>query len=267
MFLTGYPRGLSRCLCFKIRRLNDHIVELANDNIGHPIFYVIGDIHGEVDRLVALHTKINNYHLNVFSTHRKIIIHLGDYVDRGHDSYAVIEWIMERSELMDAQSEIINLKGNHEDMMVKAFLSDNPSSYNFWIKNGGVQTIESYAWRDLSRPPKTHLDWMQHLKSYYWNKKEKIICVHAGIDQNTFPNDGQTIHLWKRTDHLQHMINPVREDLKDTIIIHGHTPTETCQPDISTNRLVVNVDTGACFDGDLTSAIVRHGELLGFLST
>jgi serine/threonine protein phosphatase 1 len=75
--------------------------------------YMIGDIHGcyrEFERI-----------LDLCSDHADgrpaRLITLGDYVDRGPDSYGVVQLIRHRlvGDYPIFQS-IINLKGNHEDM-------------------------------------------------------------------------------------------------------------------------------------------------------
>ncbi len=51
----------------------------------------------------------------------------------------------------------------------------------------------------------------------------------------------------------------------EELIVHGHTPIRTGQPDVRENR--VNLDTGAVYGGPLTVAIFSQEEAppLGFL--
>ena len=88
----------------------------APGKVAMPHTYVIGDVHGcyrEFERL-----------LNLCSDHANgkpaRLITLGDYVDRGPDSFGVVQLIRHRlaGEYPGFKS-IINLKGNHEDMMVR----------------------------------------------------------------------------------------------------------------------------------------------------
>jgi hypothetical protein len=69
------------------------------------------------------------------------LITLGDYVDRGPDSYGVVQLIRHHlaGEYPIFQS-IINLKGNHENMMVRAVLGGELSAKQNWVSsdNGGA---------------------------------------------------------------------------------------------------------------------------------
>jgi serine/threonine protein phosphatase 1 len=52
--------------------------------------------------------------------------------------------------------------------------------------------------------------------------------------------------LWIREPFLSYNAN------YNTFVVHGHTPTDSSLPDLRSNRL--NLDTGACFGGELTAA-------------
>ena len=50
-------------------------------------------------------------------------------------------------------------------------------------------------------------------------------------------------------------------------VIHGHTVTENFFPEMSLNQQRINIDTGACYGGDLTSAVYKNDQVIDFLST
>jgi len=50
--------------------------------------YVVGDIHGCYDKLTALMDKIN------IDLDSEKLVFLGDYIDRGPDSYEVVEYLI-----------------------------------------------------------------------------------------------------------------------------------------------------------------------------
>lgn len=56
------------------------------------MFYIIGDIHGYLNRLVVLFEKLTPV-LQKSDT----LIFLGDYIDRGAHSYEVIDYLVEIS--------------------------------------------------------------------------------------------------------------------------------------------------------------------------
>ncbi len=231
-----------------------------------PIHYIIGDIHGEFDRLVLLHTKIRRFHQSHFSQRLKTIIHLGDYIDRGPDSFSVVEWLIETSNTLEPETTVVNLKGNHEAMMLKSCASGSINDRAYWIRNGGQDTLDSYRVHGYEKPPKTHLDWMAALPSFYLDRNNKIICVHAGLNPNTFPHDGEDYHLWTRSETFFDANFSNNPDIADMKVIHGHTPSATFEPEISDNKQRINIDTGACYGGALTSAIIDNGNLIDFLS-
>src|SRR5579872_2716903 len=101
--------------------------------------YAIGDIHGCVDLLRTLRQLI---HEDAYRRQapRNVVVHLGDYVDRGKGSRAVIELLL-REPLPGFES--VHLKGNHEDIMLR-FL-DDVSVAPSWLTYGGMETLQSYG--------------------------------------------------------------------------------------------------------------------------
>ena len=79
--------------------------------------YAVGDVHGCLDRLVALH-EMSAEDITARPAQRTTLIHLGDYVDRGADSAQVIDWLINQPPV--PADEIVNLMGNHEHMMLSA---------------------------------------------------------------------------------------------------------------------------------------------------
>jgi len=79
--------------------------------------------------------------------------------------------------------------------------------------------------------------------------------VHAGIRPG-IALDAQTERdlLWIREPFLS------SPDDHGAFVVHGHTPLGSRQPDLHRNRL--NLDTGACFGGELTAALFAGEEAL-----
>ncbi len=228
------------------------------------VYYAIGDIHGEAEKLAILHGRIERRHARDYPGRKYVLVHLGDYIDRGPESYDVVERIM-NMESNDTRT-IINLKGNHEQIMLANYTKDDFKSHHFWMDNGGRQTLDSYRRAGFDAPPKRHLEWMKTLETYHWDKAAKLIFVHAGIDPAHFPNDGEDRHLWTRAAtffETETWDNPI---LKDVTVIHGHTPTDDKKPEIDGGFRRINIDTGACYGGALTAVILAAGEVPKFLS-
>ena len=78
--------------------------------------YAIGDVHGCLDRLAAVHEQIAE-DLATRPIDKSVLVHLGDYVDRGLDSAQVVDWLSGGAPV--PVGRIVNLMGNHEDMMLQ----------------------------------------------------------------------------------------------------------------------------------------------------
>lgn len=228
------------------------------------IYYAIGDVHGEAARLRQLHTIIRNQHQLKYPNKSMKLIHLGDYVDRGPDSAGVIDLLIELSE--DASLSLMALAGNHEEMMLNALSDDTPDSYDFWVKNGGKETLESYARRGNGDVPDAHLDWIRTLPTTHVDDVQKLIFVHAGVRPNQFPDDRRDIHLWTRARDFFDVERWRGTALQGWTVIHGHTPTDDNWPDqVGDDSRRINIDTGAVFGGRLTCAVLVPGEAVRFL--
>ena len=226
--------------------------------------YAIGDIHGCVDRLRALHEVILQ---DVVETtlDRRVAVYLGDYIDRGPESRKTVDLLLEEP-LPGFDS--IHLIGNHEAFLLE-FQEDQLFALS-WLKNGGYATCFSYGvdpaappegvdyltWlhRSLTdRMPRSHRRFFETLRSSH--VEGDYLFVHAGIRPG-LPLDDQDLDdlLWIREPFLSS-----DEDF-GKIVVHGHTPTE--EPELRANR--IGLDTGAVYGGKLT-ALVLEGDERRFL--
>jgi serine/threonine protein phosphatase 1 len=154
--------------------------------------YAIPDLHGRLDLLDRAIDAVARHADGMAST----IITLGDYVDRGPHSRQVIERLMS---WRPDESEVVNLKGNHEAMMCA--VCENRAELDWWIRNGGGETLASYGQSptlpDLRAIPADHLDWIANLPLMHVDRHR--IFVHAAVDPKA-PLDQQNEEtlLWKR---------------------------------------------------------------------
>ncbi len=228
------------------------------------IYYAIGDVHGEAEKLERLHDFIREDAQRKGAQH--MIVFLGDLIDRGPDSRAVIARAMEA----EAAGEAISVKGNHEELMIHAYERDETVGLYHWASNGGDDTIRSYQnvngthdhWRDAIDPD--HMKWMRALPSIIRDEARGLVFVHAGIDPARFPECPEGIRIWTRSRKFYNeMLWPKRPELEGLMVVHGHTPTLDKEPDQNPRR--INVDTGACFGGPLTCAVLAPDEKPRFL--
>jgi serine/threonine protein phosphatase 1 len=232
------------------------------------IYFAIGDVHGESRKLAELHAAI--LERIAFEGAPARIIHLGDYVDRGPDTRGVIERVMalEARFASDPSISVKSLKGNHEQMMLDAY--DRTADAGSWWSQGGAEAADSYAggsglagqdWRQTI--PADHISWMRGLESIAFDRERAIAFVHAGIEPASFPDCADAVRLWTRSDRFfDHANWPEREELKNLLVVHGHTP-RSYQPENFPHR--INVDTGACFGGPLTAVMLKEGAEPQFL--
>ena len=219
------------------------------------VYYAIGDVHGEIEKLETLLARIRDDARAHGAAHT--IVFLGDLIDRGPDSRTVVETAKRLTEA----GEAISIKGNHEELMLHA--CDNRESIGIyhWAENGGDETILSYArangakddFRDVI--DEAHIDWLRTLPTMVRDEPRGLVFVHGGIDPKTFPNCTDELRMWTRSDKFFDPGRwPKRPELEGVLVIHGHTPTHDFEPHSNPRR--INVDTGACFGGPLTAVVL-----------
>lgn len=215
------------------------------------IYYAIGDVHGYDDMLGLLHDEIFK---ELDSEAETTIIHLGDYVDRGSKSKQVIDRIIKLQSEAEAFGpptlKIINLLGNHEDMLIKAAEASNYDPIWLWEQNGGDKTLQSYGVDAAKNILKDHLKYLKTLSFQYRVEKDKLLFVHAGIEPSVFPNLEKETAIWIRSHRFFNDYKWDNPKLQDWLVVHGHSPiNETGE--YSPRR--INVDTGVCFGGRLSA--------------
>ena len=188
--------------------------------------YCIGDVHGRLDLLEELQAMILEDSAGFDGS--KVIVYLGDYIDRGAQSKQVLDLLIEQP-LADFES--VHLLGNHEHAMLD-FLRNPEGIGAAWLGFGGQVTCLSYGVgpnrimmnadlellrEELSEKlPQSHLDFMNsmpltHIEgSYYF--------VHAGIRPDESIEDQQAGDLlWIREEFTR------SRRRHKYIIVHGHT--------------------------------------------
>lgn len=218
--------------------------------------YAIGDPHGCAARLAALHDQIAEDVL-ASQPERALIVHLGDYVDRGPDSAEVIDLLLAPPPLHGL--EVVNLLGNHEQMMLAALApSATEEVIGFWLGNGGGATLESYGLspeepEGWDAVPREHVDFLRGCRSSF--AAGGYFFAHAGIRPEV-PLDRQDLMdlTWIREPFLSW------RGRLPAVVVHGHTPVKA--PEVRPHR--IGLDTGAVFGGALSCAVLEE-DRIGFL--
>lgn len=227
--------------------------------------YCIGDIHGRLDLLEELHAMIKDDCAGFDGC--RIVVYLGDYIDRGAQSKQVLDLLIEKP--LEG-FERVHLLGNHENALLD-FLRNPQGIGAAWLSFGGQVTCMSYGVGigklmlnmdlDLLRGelaeklPQSHLDFLNSMTLYH---TEGDYCfVHAGIRPGVPITDQQLGDLlWIREEFTHSPIN------HDFVVVHGHTISE--EVEALPNR--IGIDTGAYQTGLLT-ALVLEGSQQRLLQT
>jgi len=227
--------------------------------------YAVGDIHGRADLLEALLARLAADAGALDDA--PDLVFLGDYVDRGPDSRAVLERLAALGP--GPWRAPICLMGNHERLMLD-FLAD-PLAGPWWLGCGGAATLASFgieAAEDeadpatLARLSRALGARLGPLRSFLeglalTHLSGTLLIAHAGADPDRPPEaQPEEALLWGRSAIR-------RRPRGDGIwTLHGHF--KLAEPEIVPGRIAV--DTGAWQTGRLTAArICPDG--VAFLST
>lgn len=225
------------------------------------VVWAVGDIHGRHDLLRPLVEAIRQ-DLRTTEAGRKLVIFLGDYVDRGPASRDVVEYLATLP--ADEGVEWRFLKGNHEETMVK-FLGD-PSVGSQWCDYGGDATLKSYglrapdlkhrtdAWRRLASDLDHRLS--ERERAFLANLE---LCVEVGdyFFAHAGARPGQPLDRQSAGDLLWIRGQFLRSDLEfEKVVVHGHTPTA----EVHADRRRIGIDTRAYESGVLTALRLRGSQ-------
>lgn len=231
------------------------------------VVYAVGDIHGRDDLLSRLHQSITADIENLPPDRHAQVIYLGDYIDRGPDSRAVLDRLLDQP---IAGAESIFLKGNHEDAMLK-FL-DGQASEETWLPLGAGATARSYGARlrdqhgqalppeairaEVSAAvPQRHLRFLRSLKLCH--EVGDYLFVHAGVRPGCpLADQAPEDLLWIRDDFLR------SKRRHEHIIVHGHAAARG----VIVRRNRICVDTMA-YATDRLTCLVLEGSSRRFITS
>lgn len=221
------------------------------------MIYAIGDIHGQsamLDRALAL--------IEADGGPGARIVFLGDYTDRGPDSRAVVQTLVDG---VAAGRNWVVLRGNHDRMFTRFVRSGietdaRIASGKGWLHPalGGPMTLASYGVDTGGRGllaaaraavPEAHLAFLESRP--LWHLEQDLFFVHAGIRPGVpIPQQAEDDLIWIREGFLDH------HGAFDHLIVHGHTALET--PHHFGNR--IDLDGGAGYGRPLVPAVFEGTE-------
>lgn len=195
--------------------------------------YVITDIHGCAKSFRHLVQNVINLKPD------DNLYLLGDYIDRGPDSKGVLDFILDLKEL---GFKVTPLRGNHEQFVLNA--SQNPQRHQFWMENGGHQTLASFNADTVFDLPEKYIDFLDSLP--YYIEIDNYYLVHAGFNfQEGKPFEDYHSMMTIRNFHVDKRL------LGNKKIIHGHTPLPLYEIRRDLNdreALLYNLDGGCVYN-------------------
>lgn len=168
----------------------------------------IGDIHGCTRAFDTLCAAVQ-------PRPEDLLVTLGDYVDRGPDSYGAIERLLR----LRKTHQVVCLRGNHEVMMLAARLGREEE--RDWLRCGGKETLASYSHLDdggrLADVPDEHWEFIEK-QLVDWHETDTHFFVHASVYPDETLADQPTFML-----HWEQIRPTQRPHISGKIMICGHT--------------------------------------------
>ncbi|MEU1277191.1 polynucleotide kinase-phosphatase [Streptomyces sp. NPDC005805] len=218
-------------------------------------FDIIGDIHGCASELETLLAKLG-YEDGRHPGGRTAVF-VGDLVDRGPDSPAVLRRVMG----MVAEGTALCVPGNHENKLGR------------WLKGRNVQhthglaeTIEQLEKEDDAFRARVR-EFIDGLVSHYVLDEGRLVVCHAGLPEKYHGRTSGRVRshalYGDTTGETDEFGLPVRypwaEDYRGrAAVVYGHTPV----PDTSWINNTICLDTGVVFGGKMTALRWPERELV-----
>lgn len=235
--------------------------------------YAIGDVHGRADLLERLLGRINQDAKDRGYAAWRLVT-MGDYVDRGEQSAQVLarlRGILANGGWKNGPSEVVALRGNHEEMMV-SFVEAPAEAGARWLRNGGLQTLASYEIGGVAptmegealvevaaRFAEAAADDLAMVRELpAWEKFGKVLFAHAGADPEAPPElQSDRTMTWGVSRFFS---IPRRDGLW---VVYGHYIVD--EAGHAGGRIAV--DTGACYSGVLSAVRLETGVEPAFLTS
>jgi len=225
---------------------------MKNGTVSTQRYDVIGDVHGCIHELTELLANLG-YENGVHPEGRQVVF-LGDLVDRGPDSPAVLKIAMRMVRLGSA----LAVRGNHEEKLIRA-LSGRGIRFSHGLEVTMRQLeAESSAFRADVR------DFCERMPHHLVLDNGKLVVAHAGLAEHLHGVDSgrsRSFALFGDTtggvdDYGLPVRLPWQNDYRgEATVLYGHTPMLSTAWVSNTMCL----DTACVFGGALSA--LRYPEL------
>lgn len=221
--------------------------------------YVVGDVHGRLDLLKDLLTKIQA-ELDRHPPAKCLLVFVGDLIDRGPNSAQVIERLRTYNR---RGVQTVFLLGNHEEVLLR-IVRGEAELITKWLWFGGSECLQSYGVNPdvvacssdeealaivRAAIPRSHIEFMESFVDSC--RFGDYLFVHAGIRPGVdFEQQTQSDLRWIRepflNDNSEHGF----------VVVHGHTISNSVEQ--RPNR--IGIDTGAYRTGVLTAVAIEGSD-------
>jgi len=218
---------------------------------------VVGDIHGCIDEFDELIKKLS------YAKGSDRLILLGDLIDRGPDSVAVVR----RAREMDLEC----VMGNHEHKFIK------------WYRSSGTKNDVYDSRPHYTQFSDADINYIHRMSDYI--KVDDFVIVHAGLRPHVplekqlredlfyvryMDDDSKFISLRKinkagsKEAVNAHFWTESFDGAHNVVYGHNVNDREKIRIDVHpyTGKTCYGIDTGACFGGRLTAMILETKEIV-----
>jgi protein phosphatase len=225
----------------------------------HGPFDIIGDVHGCAAELRLLLERLG-YTLEgdvVIPPTGRTAVFLGDLVDRGPDTPAVLRLVMS----MVSSGAALCVPGNHDSKLARALKGNKVNATH------GLEQSLMQLERETPEFKQEVLEFLDDLVSHYVLDDGKLVVVHAGMKSEYIGRTSREVREFAlygdTTGEADDQGLPVRLDWAaqyrgKALIVYGHTPT--LEPRWVNNTMCL--DTGCVFGGKLTALRYPERELI-----
>ena len=229
--------------------LNDHRDQ-------HGPFDIVGDVHGCLDELVELLSRLG-YAVTTDAEGRPVdaehpdgrtVVFVGDLVDRGPSSVGVLRLAMG----MTASGNALAVPGNHEAKLIRALDGAKVKATH------GLETTLAELEQETPEFRRAVRDWCYSLVSHLVLDDGNLVVAHAGLKQAYHGRASGRVRQFAlygdTTGETDEFGLPVRYPWADeyrgrAMVVYGHTPTTRLE--WINNTLCL--DTGCAFGGRLSA--------------
>ncbi len=231
-------------------------------------FDIIGDIHGCYDEAIDLLKKLDytikeatdngkNFGINVSHPENRQVIFLGDLIDRGPNSPAVLKLVMSMVHSKVAWC----VPGNHDLKLQK-----NLKGKNVIMKHGLAETIEQLE-KEVPKFINEVKEFLYSLISHYVFDNGRLVVSHAGLKEEMQGRGSGAVRAFclygETTGEIDEFGLPVRYNWASEYrgkakVVYGHTPV----PEAEWFNKTMDIDTGCVFGGKLTALRYPEEELV-----